>query len=66
MANISKEITWKSVEDKLNLSTYQVNQTINDWSVIGHYMKLVEEEPTIDRKIATTNIMKDLELVKQL
>ncbi|KAI9009925.1 hypothetical protein CLU79DRAFT_823145 [Phycomyces nitens] len=54
----------KSIEDELNLSTYWANQAINDWNVIDYFMKLVEDEPTIDRKLATTKIMKDLELVQ--
>ncbi|CAO3694884.1 hypothetical protein G6F70_003807 [Rhizopus microsporus] len=64
MANISEETAWKSIEDELNLSTYWVNQAINDWNVIDYFMKLVEEEPTMDRKLATAKIMRDLELVQ--
>ncbi|KAG0746443.1 hypothetical protein G6F57_007471 [Rhizopus arrhizus] len=64
MANISKETAWKSIENELNLSSYWVNQTINDWNIIDYFMELVEEESTIDRKIATAKIMKDLELAQ--
>ncbi|CEP14467.1 hypothetical protein [Parasitella parasitica] len=64
MANISEEIAWRSIEDELNLSTYWVNQVIEDWNVIDYFMKLVEKEPALDRKLATAQIMKDLELVQ--
>jgi hypothetical protein len=84
MSNISEETAWKSIEDKLNLSSkaqreekkrngtrsninyiaYWVNQAISDWNVIDYFMKLVEEEPTMDRKLATAKITKDLELIQ--
>ncbi|ORE22275.1 hypothetical protein BCV71DRAFT_164154, partial [Rhizopus microsporus] len=48
----------------INYVAYWVNQAINDWNVIDYFMKLVEEEPTMDRKLATAKIMRDLELVQ--
>ncbi|KAI8338843.1 hypothetical protein BD560DRAFT_459591 [Blakeslea trispora] len=64
MANINEEAAWKSIENELNLSTYWVTQTISDWNVIDYFMKLVEEEPTMDKRLATAKIMKDLELIQ--
>ncbi|KAI8986962.1 hypothetical protein BDB01DRAFT_719787, partial [Pilobolus umbonatus] len=40
---------------------YWVNQAIDDWGVIGYFMKLVEEKPPLDRKLQWDYIIADFE-----
>ncbi|KAI8054178.1 uncharacterized protein B0P05DRAFT_451539, partial [Gilbertella persicaria] len=48
----------------INYIAYWANKAVEDWNVIDYFIKLVEEEPTIDKKLATAKIIRDLELVQ--
>ncbi|KAI8367220.1 hypothetical protein EDC96DRAFT_574724 [Choanephora cucurbitarum] len=64
MADITEEAAWESVKDSLYFSAYWVNQIVDDWNVIDYFIKLMEKEPTMDKRMATAKIMNDLELIQ--
>ncbi|KAI9262840.1 hypothetical protein EDC94DRAFT_518433, partial [Helicostylum pulchrum] len=43
---------------------YWAEEAVTKWNVIDYFMKLVEEDHIVDKKIALANITKDLQLMQ--